>query len=202
MSVRDLPATHPTPMGVLLQVQKLSLAIQEIKGYIDRHWANFESAVRNLTYDTKSHHKLIRRILEFIEVELRRETGLGTLDNLGDQLGSRDVHIDHLQPTEVKDQDKKLEGHHQDQIGNLVLLEKSLNTALGDSAFESDVKQKTLPTSRYLGTKALTADEETLRAGKNKVLREHFSQYGTMTGPDVEKRTNEILSFLKPRLFD
>ena len=91
----------PNKKGENPSEQKLSLAIQEIKGYIDRHWANFESAVRNLTYDTKSHHKLIRRILEFIEVELRRETGLGTLDNLGDQLGSRDVHIDHLQPTEV-----------------------------------------------------------------------------------------------------
>lgn len=190
----------PDEKGEPPSEHSLALCIQKMKTNIDDHWSRFVNAVSDLTYKTTSHHKLIRRILEFIEIELDRETHLGTVKNLGTLYRSKLVHIDHLQPTEVKQPGKKLGETYQDKIGNLALLEKTLNTALGDSPFDSDLKQNTLADSQYLATKLLTTTEDRLCAGSSKVLKQFFSQRQTMDEAGVDSRTEEILKFLELRL--
>lgn len=177
----------------------LKSLIDEMKSHIDSRWQGFVNEVSQLTYKTKAHHKLIRRILEFVEVELNRETDLGSLSNLGSLYRSKSVHIDHLQPTGVKER-AKLSSKHQNQIGNLALLEKTYNTSLQNSSFESKEKQYVLAQSKYLATKVLATSGDRLYAGKNKLLKKHFSQHKTMDAANVDSRTEEIIQFLSLRL--
>ena len=178
----------------------LTSVIDEMKSHIDSRWQGFVNEVSQLTYKTKAHHKLIRRILEFVEVELTRETDLGNLSNLGSLYRSKSVHIDHLQPTGVKDKAKKLPASIKNQIGNLALLEKTYNTSLQNSPFESKEKQDALAQSKYLATRVLATSSDALHAGKNKFLKKHFSQHTAMNAKTVDSRTEEIIQFLDLRL--
>lgn len=153
----------------------------------------YEAQLRTRRYPDAADRNKIRRALEFIEVELNLEHGVGEYSSLLDFAYKQNINVDHLQPTSLG----RLDDDCQHEIGNLSFLTESSNKGLGRTAFEDPVKQAELLTSPFWITKALSSASG---HGREREALGTFESRNSMEVNDVKERTEEIVRFIKTRL--
>ena len=184
--LRKKGKNRPTPAD-------LSKAIAAIKKHTKKYWPTFEQKVRDLRYNPSGRNESLRRIFQFIEIELNQQYGIGVVRNLYDQYGSG-LTLDHLQPTKIS----KFDPDIQHRLGNLCLLEKKANSGLLTTPYDDSKKQSVLRDSDYLATKSLVCGPDTA-VGSYKKAYGTFKQRKTLSEPDVDTRTDELLVYLESR---
>jgi hypothetical protein len=165
---------------------------QEIQSRIEM----FGYEIENLSYATKSQHKMIRRVFELVEVELYRQFSLDDGQaNLLSNFQKKGIDLDHLQPTARA----ILQPDLQDCIGNLCLFESSLNRGLGDTPFEDAAKREALKKSRFVLTAGIAVPEGGLTGSIGRA-HNYIQTRQILNEEFVLERRNEIVGFIKARL--
>lgn len=174
---------------------QLDDVIAGMRKNIEHYLPECKHKIEHLSYDTVSHRRLIRRVFEFIEVEVQAQSASGGVSNLLCLNGKKGVNLDHLQPSNTA----TLAPDIQHSLGNLCLLDESPNKGLGDLPFENEKKQYNLAQSSYVVTKALAVDRESL-VGVPKRCVQELKQYPKLTDISVRERTQDLIAYFEARV--
>ena len=156
----------------------------------------FESEVRRLRYSSATDRKALRRLFEFMEVEIqRRYPGASPqFEHLYTQYKVPGITLDHL----ILQSDKTVDESILHQIGNLCLLTKTDNSSR-KTPFKHKKSIALFEKAGWIVTNALVTAPSAVPGAKSRAISE-FRQYPDMTATEVEERTDELIEYLKQRL--
>ncbi|MHB8945864.1 MAG: HNH endonuclease family protein, partial [Bacillota bacterium] len=146
--------------------------------------------------------------LRYILAKLTQYIEQQAWGNQNDRLSSyldRSVHVEHILPQkpslELRSSFDKPEEYdvYSDKLGNLALLEKPINTSLGNGTFEE--KKREYPKSRFLLTRCLVMQPQVgLNTAVNRAVRD-FSPFESWGSREIELR-QETLGGLALKVWD
>ena len=175
----------------------LAAVVTGIDKNLNEYWPAFESEVRRLRYTSGADKIALRRLFEFMEVEIqRRHAGATThFDHLYSQYKIAGITLDHLIPQS----DTTIDDSIKHQIGNLCLLTKTDNSGRLKTPYKDPKSAAVFEKARWIVTNALVTAPSTVHGAKKRAIKE-FTQYPDMTKTEVENRTDELIEYLKQRL--
>ena len=187
----------PKSLGRAPKQKDLEKLVSAMRAEISHRLDIFAFKLDELRYSVKSQRSSLRRILEFVDIELGYLTRLDTTKHLYSlhRKGAL-VNLDHLQPQKAK----KLSDDRLHHIGNLALLSDKDNKAVQDKPYETAEKQGVLGKSEFILTKALVNDADDAVGQWKSTIPQHFSSFGELDEAAVTQRAGEIVTFLKLRL--
>jgi hypothetical protein len=188
--------TSPLPADVTQILGKVIVSLQLTQQYSDvssilRRYRNslayeFDDCVRHKIIVSAMNN--VRALLYYLEAYLQQESGSSVL--AADDMGGT---IEHILP-----QSKRIESRTVDLIGNLTLLDQTINSHIGDANFAD--KTDAYQHQKFLLTQSLVRDFQV--ASRNEILRPIlYRAGGTWQESDIIAR-GKMLSELSAKVFD